>query len=355
MNNKKEKTVMEEKAIKQIDFAKIIKVIFNNKRRLAINVSIAFVISSLFIICIPRTYDCTVKLAPEMSSMSTSSLGAVASSFGIDLSSGLGNSTDAIIPELYPDLMSSTQFKVSLFDVKVKTVDGKLQTTYYDYIRNHQKAPWWSHITNWLISLLPIDNDKKGNDNSVNPFELSKAQHEVMGTIKNNIACKVDKKTMVISITVIDQDKLICATMADSVKNRLQAFITDYRTNKAREDLAFTEKLYKESKKRYDKARQLYSSYADANDGLVLQSFKSKLEDLENEMQLQYNAYSMVSTQLNAARAKVQERTPAFTTLQCASVPLKASGPKRVIFVIVVTFLTFIGTSLYLIKKNNIL
>ena len=42
-------------------------------------------------------------------------------------------------------------------------------------------------------------------------------------------------------------------------------------------------------------------------------------------MQLKYNAYTQVYEQLQLSRAKVQERTPAFTIVQSASVPVKHS------------------------------
>ena len=51
--------------------------------------------------------------------------------------------------------------------------------------------------------------------------------------------------------------------------------------------------------------------------------------------------------------ARVQERTPAFTILQPASVPVKPAGPKRMIFVLVVVFLTFIGLTIYSVYKEN--
>lgn len=51
-------------------------------------------------------------------------------------------------------------------------------------------------------------------------------------------------------------------------------------------------------------------------------------------MQLKYNNYTAMQTQLQAARAKLRENTPAFTLLKGAAVPTKATGPKRMIFVI---------------------
>ena len=67
-------------------------------------------------------------------------------------------------------------------------------------------------------------------------------------------------------------------------------------------------------------------------------------------MQLKYNTYTTFSNQLQAAIAKVQERTPAFTIIQGAEVPQKPTGPKRVLFVLSMTFVAFIGTSVYVLR-----
>lgn len=175
-----------------------------------------------------------------------------------------------------------------------------------------------------------------------------------MKAMRNNIAISVDKKTAVITISVTDQDALICKTMADSIREHLQDFITAYRTNKSRIDMNYYEKLVAEAKSDYEDARRLYGKYADANTNVTLESFRLKINDLENDMQLKYNTYSTLNTQLQAAKAKVQERTPAFTTIKGASVPIKPAGPKRMLFVLGMMILACIATSIYAIKDELI-
>ena len=180
----------------------------------------------------------------------------------------------------------------------------------------------------------------------VDPFRLTKRQTAVSKMINSRVVCSVDKKTLVITIQVTDQDPLVCATMADSVQERLQTFITDYRTSKARKDLEYNQKLYVEAKHEYDKARQLYATFTDANQDLILQSVRTRQVDLENEMQLKFNTYNAIAAQLQAAKAKVQEETPAFTTLQSATVPIQPSGPKRKQIVMIALFLAFSSATL---------
>ncbi|WP_238318906.1 hypothetical protein [Segatella baroniae] len=69
---------------------------------------------------------------------------------------------------------------------------------------------------------------------------------------------------------------------------------------------------------------------------------------MENEMQLKFNAYSAMNSQLQAARAKVLEKTPAFTVIKSATVPTKPAGPKRMIFVAIMLLLSWIATTVYI-------
>lgn len=314
---------------------------------------ITFIIACVIVLSIPNYYTCEVQLAPELATRGSSSpLGALASQLGFG---GSATGSDALFPTLYPDLVNSTDFKLSLFDIPVHKKDSVRIMSYYDYLKNEQIVPWWSTAiggtVRFLMSFLPvgeiIDEDK------IDPFQLTKLQTKIVNSLAEKVVCDVDDKTFVITITVTDQDPLICATMADSVQARLQDFITDYRTKKARIDLEYNRKLYDEAKNRYDVSRDKYASYADANQDLIYQSSRTKLNDLENEMQRNYNAYNTVARQLIAAEAKVQEETPSFTTLQSATVPVQKAGPHRTKIVLVVLFLAFLCTSAWILYKED--
>ncbi len=306
-------------------------------------------------LCIPNYYNAIVTLAPELSgSSSSSSLSSLASSFGIKLGGNTGNSSEALFPTLYPDMMNSVDFKTSLFPIKVHELDSDESFSYYDYLKDHQKAPWWSAAKAGLFkAVASLFGSEEEQPAEVNPFMLTKEQADIIKIIDEKIGCDVDNKTLVISISVTDQDPLIAAVIADSVKQRLQDAITTYRTSKARVDLEYNKKLYEVTKAKYDNARQQYAAYADANQGMILQSAQSRLIELQNEMQLQYQAYTNVATQLMAAEAKVQEETPAFTTLQNATVPVKKAGPGRAKLAILYCFLAGIITCCYALHKEG--
>lgn len=339
-----------------IDFGQIFAVLKKYKRLYYKVLSIVFVVACVFTLGLRNYYTCEVLLSPELSTKSsrTSGLAALASQFGMNLGSNM-MATEALFPTVYPELMNSVDFKASLFNVPVHKKDSTRIISYYDYLAYEQKQSWWGAAISAPFKVLAelILQEDTIDQHKVNPFMLTKEQSRIVKMIDKKVVCDVDKKTMVISINVTDQDPLICATIADSVQRRLQNFITDYRTKKAKVDLEYNRKLFKEAKARYDKARQLYASYSDANQDMILQSYKTKLIDLENEMQLQFNNYNAVAQQLQLAEAKVQEETPAFTTLQSATVPVKKAGPGRAKMVLIFLFLAFLGTTVYILNKEN--
>jgi len=316
---------------------------------------VTFIVAAILTLSMPNYYSCTVMLAPELSgSRGGGSLSSLASSFGINLG-GASAGADALMPTLYPDLMNSVTFRTSLFPVKVfREADTTQTMTYYDYLRDGQKAPWWSEgmsaVREAIGSLFPKE---EKDEEKVNAFKLTKEQSAIVKAISQKVVCDVDKKTMVITINVTDQDPLIAATMADSVQTRLQRFITDYRTRKARIDLEYNRKICAEAKQRYDDARRKYAAFTDANQKIFLESVRSRQAELENELQLQQRAYSQIAAQLQLAEAKVQEETPAFTTLQPATVPITKDGPKRSRICLIFLFLAFLATTAYAFHKEG--
>lgn len=335
------------------DFKQVIASICRKKKTYGVVIAVAFVLGIVVSFSIPKRYSAKVMLAPESNvDQMNGSLSSLASLVGVN---GAGLSSDAILPDIYPDVVLSKDFLVGLSQIKVRTLKGDLETSLYDYIENHQKTTWWEAIVKAMVSLIPNNSDtkEKGMGEKLNPFQLTKKQTGVITAIENSFNCSVDSKTGVIVIKSSAQDPLIAAVLADSVSARLQNFITDYRTNKARNDLAHIEELYKEAKSRYDKARQTYASYADANQDLVLESFKAKENDLENEMQLQYNIYSQVTIQLQNARAKVIEKTPVYAVIQNPTVPYRHSSPKKMLLVIAFVFVGVFGYTTVLMVKEG--
>jgi len=339
----------------KLDLIVLVETLWKQKRLYLITSSIAVVLGLIIAFSIPKTYTTKVTLAPEVNSGNALSggIGDIASMVGINLND-MGASVDAIYPEIYPQILNSTPFLTRLFSVKVSTIDNKIKgLDLYSYLAAHTKHTWWTKIVGILSKpFKKKPTGKKHDINSVNNFRLTLDEDNICKQIRGMMTCTVDKKTSVISLSVTAQDPLVSAQMADSIQNLLLEYVIDYRTKKTRTDYEYYKDLSAKAKANYLKAQQLYSSFSDANTDVNLQSVRSKQEELENEMQLQYNTYSQISQQMQLARAKIQERTPVFTQIQPATVSLRKSAPKRMTIVLVMVLLAIIFTSIYILVDD---
>ena len=315
------------------------------ERRLVLKwCGVAVVVALIVGFSIPKEYTTTVMLAPEVEggSRSLGGLSSLAGMAGINVNAG--ESSDALYPELYPEIVSSVGFTTELFPVSVEDEEGELKTTLYNYLKEEQRFPWWSAILSlpfkcigWITSLFQDEEENVGQ--GIDPFRLTEDETDVVKMLNERISVSVDKKTSVITLSVTMQDPLISATMTDTVMQKLQNYITEYRTNKARHDLDFTQKLYDEAQKKYYDAQQAYADYVDMNQNISLRSVQTRQERLQNEMNLAYNLYNQTAQQLQLAKAKVQENTPVYTIVQAATVPLKASKPSKLMILVGFVFL----------------
>ena len=335
-----------------IDLRLVVKKLWNKRKAFIKPLCIAFVLSSLYIVSFPRYYTSEVRVAPELGNgLESGTLGSLASSFGLNL--GGIQTTDAISPMLYPDLMEDNGFVTEMFNIHVKDLEGEIDTTYYAYLKNYQKKAWISYPMIWIKSLFPKSEDKrKGVGNKFDPYFLSKRDDGIAEKVRSNIHLNFNEKTLIISIRTKAQDPYVCKILADSVTEKLQEYITKYRTNKARIDYEYYKKLAANAKADYEKVRQQYGATADADMDVSMKSIELKIADLENDMQLKYNTYSTMCAQMEAAKAKVQERTPAFTIVKGAVVPIKPAGPKRMLFVLFILILVTIITAGIIVRDD---
>lgn len=342
------------------NFIDILLLLWAKRKTLLKACIIGGVLSIIVAFSIPKQYTSKVVLAPELSSSGgiSGSIGSLASMAGIDLG-GLSGNEDALYPELYPQIVSSTPFLCELMDLPVSTKDGKINTDLYHYLRYKQKYPWWTwalQAPGRMIKKLTthtVDTVMPTAQNS-NSLVLTRSQQNVLKSLSNKVRVDVDKGNNVITLNVTMQDPLIAAKVANEVSEKLQQYVVDYRTAKARKDLAYTTQLYNEAQDRYFKAQKAYATFVDQHQGLVKMQYQMEQDRLENEKDLAFGVYNQIASQLELAKAKVQEKTPVCVVMQPPYTPFKASSPKKLMMGILYVFLAFFGTAAWLVVKELI-
>ena len=328
----------------EIDLMDLLRKVIGIRKKIYKAAGIGLVIGIIVAISIPKQYTVEVTLSPEMGNNKGGGLSGLAASF---LGSGvtMGDGTDALNASLSADIVSSTPFllELSAMEIPISKNEVMALSIYLD----EESSPWWSYVIGFpgmviggVKSLFtggdePISYDKA----SQGAIELSKKELKKIETLKKMISASVDKKTSMTSVAVTFQTPRVAAVVADSVVKKLQEHIIDYRTSKAKEDCGYLEKLFKERQQEYYAAQQKYADYLDSHDNIILQSVRAEQERLQNDMSLAYQVYSQVASQLQVARAKVQEEKPVFAVVEPAVVPLEPSGTSKKIYVLAFVFL----------------
>lgn len=292
---------------------------------------------------IPKTYKASVTLAPELQQKTNNSVSSIASMMGVNLN----NSVDAISAEMFPDVVHSTPFIFELFDLPVtfERKDSVITTSLIDYMLEYQKSPWWTPIIQapfkalgWCIDLIKNEEEEVG-DGTLNPYNLPKEEREVVKFFAENIMVNVDKKTLKTEMSLQLQDPGVVATVMNSVTENLKTYMSDYRSSKARQDAENLSVICEERKADYYDAQQAYAKFIDANKNVILQSAQAERERLQQEMNLTYQVYSQVATQLEGARIQEQQAKPVFAILDPVTVPIKKAAPSKAKLLVIFTFL----------------
>ena len=235
-------------------------------------------------------------------------------------------------PDLYPEVIRSTNMYVSLFDmpVTVETKDSLVHTDLYDYMVNYNKHPWWGVIfglprmavegVKGLFGKKDEFDDAEGHEH-VDSLRLTRQQEMVIKALAKNITATVERKTYVLGIKVTMQDPIIAAQLANEVVSKLKDFVVDYRTEKSRENVDYYQKLYDQTRSDYLAAQRAYAYHVDSHQNMMSKSSMVYQQQLQNEAQLRYQMYSQTAQNLLAAEAKVQQEAPVLVVVQQGIAP----------------------------------
>lgn len=321
-----------------IDFGKYFHLLLGNWKKILLWAFIGALFGIMIGFSKPKEFVSNAVVAPELVTRGSSSgLSSLASLAGFNMNTLA--MTDAMHPDLYPEIIKSQNFMIDLFDmpVTVETRDSLVHTDLYDYMLNYTKSPWWGvifgfpHVAmDWVKGLFvkedPID-DAEGHEN-VSRVRLTKEQERVAIALTKSVAATVEKKTYVLKIKVKMQDRVIAAQVANQIIENLKAFVIAYRAEKAKESVDYYKEVEDETLAEYLKAQREYSRYVDSHKGFVMQSSMIEEQRLQNIASLKFQMYNQTAQNLLMARAKVQLEAPVLVVIQPGMAPHKGSPSK---------------------------
>lgn len=348
-----------------IDIIYILNILIQNKRSLLKTSIICFVIGTICAFSIPKEFQSSAILSPESHQLEGNGLGGMAALIGLGNTSV--NNTDALNSSMFPEIIKTTPFIIDLYNTKIKPSYSYDEILLSEYVIK-QKSPWWhacltlpKQLIGYVFSLFKGEKEITTKENEINPYRLTKEQSLIINAIKESLEATIDEKSGMITVSSTFQDPDVAALITQKAILKLQDYIINYRIQKAQEDFNYLQQLAKDYQIKYYEAQEAYANFIDSNRSVIMQRTQSDGIRLQNEMNLAFQIYSQIETQLQTAKAKIQEAKPVFTIVEPASVPLRPIYPNKII--IILTFILggliidsgwiIFGQQLWLILKEE--
>ena len=351
-----EEKKMQQKEIKEIDLMVLFRKLYSNRKKIYKSIRVGIVAGIVIGFSLPKTYQVNVSISPESGINGTSGLSGIAAMFGLG-SNSTGFGEDALTFNMFPEIVKTNPFALEMLQIPIQT-QKEDSIILYDYLDTERK-PWWNYVIGapgMLIGKIKLlfKEEQKDSIKAIDPFRLTLEQNGRIGMLKKVLEVETDKKSNMTKVTVSLQDPLAAAIVADSAVHKLQEYITDYRTRKAKQDYDFQLSLCEQYKKEYFEAQQEYAKFADANRNVILQTVTSEKERLQKNLTLAEQIYSQSMGQLQVLRGKVQEAKPVFAVVEPATVPLAPASPKKMLIIIAFAFLAFVLESAWILFGKDI-
>lgn len=336
-----------------------------HKKLFVCTFSIAFGILGIIVaLTSDRKYTASEVVVPEQEQDMKSSLMNSLSSF-MDISTAVGSEEGAYNVTIFPEMASSKPFLASLLKVKVIPSPKKKgnmsgndtkqkPVTLYDYYTDPSKMSLSERLIESVAKMIHFTKmDSLENSKAINFTHFTKKQEGLIKLLDKSTDIVINKKTGITTISFTIDDPFIAQQMADTISVRLQQMVTDYKTIKAKEKLAYYTKMSKEARIHLLHLQKRYAAAADENFFVQLQSVKGNIDRLEQDAILAENAYSTIEKQRISAEMELQDKKPVFVVLEPAVYPNKANS-SRAIVVIMYGMLGFILSSIWAIWGNDI-
>lgn len=331
-----------------IDIIGIFKDLWNHRRFILIVTTICFFIGILIFLGSERVYYSEARLLPE-SSNEASQLGQIFQQaeniFGIQRR----GVDEGISVAMYPFIVESMPFQIELMQEEIYFSDLGERVTIFEFFTEYYKPSPVSRFYNILWSItfgLPntITNifNSFGSDGEADPGTIDFSQfsdfeqatflpgriRSVANAVTGYISVQREPQSGFIIVGVALPDPNASTEMVILVKNLLQDYVIEYRTEKALNNLLFIEDRYEEAKLEFEVLQDSLAKFQDQNVNATRQSLIIQQERLQFEVDMAFALFSNIGRRYQEAQITVQEETPVFRVHEPATIPTRSSEPK---------------------------
>lgn len=347
----------------EIDLVEVAKTIWANRKIIYKTVVVFFVLGLLVAFLSPVEYESETILLPEIQEQQVGgSAGKLLQQFGGLAGISMSDmQTGTISPQLYPQILKSTPFLLHLMEKQVYFSKEDTTVSLFDYF-TEIKSPSVIGVAMAYTIGLPGKIKKLLTKEepaaipglrSDGALKMTEYQKEVAENLAERLSVALDDKIGTVKVIAEMPDPEAAAAINKIATDYLTEFITSYRINKVQLNLDFIRERYAEARKNFEIAQLALANFRDNNVVVTTSRARTEEERLQTEYNLAFNIYNTLAQQLEQAKIKVQEETPAFNVLEPVKVPLEKSEPRRGVYLLVTLVIgSFLGTAIVVVRHK---
>lgn len=292
---------------------------------------------------------------------------------------------------LYPIIVSSTDFQKDLIHRDVGFSDPDTTISLFEYYQDSYEEPFRTQVYSFVgdmtiflpitlfdatrKSLRSIWSRIKNSDRNVSEAEdetddhsmndslqsitesriqvLSGPERGVIAKMNMNISLSADGGLTTINVTM--PDGLAAANVNAVLVEKLQEYITEYRIEKARQNLEAIRQQEDEARLRYENAQMELANFEDQNINLSTNVAQTRVEHLRNQRNLRFQVYNSIAQEVEQARMSLEQQIPLFNILEKPNLPqTPATSSSRLVLVFSILIGLFTGISVVLFKNSSL-
>lgn len=341
-------------AEKEIDLIGLSLKVWYNRVQVIKIVGVFIAIGLFVAIFSPAEYGSKAILIPEVPNQGQAnqllrSFGGALGLGGFDLSQLPPGS---ISPLIYPNIVNSMAFQKQVLHEPIHFDNYHVRTTIADFYENHYSPSLLELIKEFTIGLpykiIDLFRSKEeiiysnGDLMKAEFLTLTKDELDLIENLQERIMIELDEDTGLLSVGVTLQDPKAAAELNQVIINLLMKYTTEYRIEKAQQNLNFVREQHAEAQKRFEKAQMNLANFRDRNVTLTSAKAQTDLERLQDEKELSFTIYKGLSQQFEQAKFAIQEQTPVFKILQPVTFVDEKIKPRRGLIVVIFTILGFL-------------
>lgn len=318
------------------------------RRRFIFKVTAIFVVTGLLIALFsPVEYQTGATLLPE-NQQSMSGAGGLLEEYGglIGLGGSISlESQESIPPKLYPDIVNSLPYQLEVLNTEIYFARFDTSVSSYSFFDDVYTPSVFTYLKAYTVGLpgkiIGIFREEAPESSLPKGFEgdsiisLTKRQAIIVNKMRERITVELDEENGLINLSVKMPDPNAAAQIAQLSVNLLKEYITNYRTRKAEQDLAFARQQMLEAREEWRAAQIRLANFRDQNYGQLTNRARTREQRLQSEYDLTFNKYNSLAQKVEQAKLRVQEKTPVVTILKPVKMPVDNVEPQRRYIVLV--------------------